>query len=182
MSETTTPTPAPETAPATPDARDVHDTPPAAPGRCSRLLKALAGKPLYIRIITWYLAACVLLWVLGWVFGGDPGYTAIAVLARPVSLLLMMAAVVFTIFAGFLSIVDRLRWKVVFAYLGACVGAWVWALIFGNPAPGTFALRAVAGPLAALLLAAAAFTVLGHVLRALGVGKDGSYHAPQGQQ
>ena len=35
--------------------------------------------------------------------------------------------------------------------------------------------------LAALLLAAAAFTVLGHVLRALGVDKDGVYHAPQEQ-
>ena len=32
-----------------------------------------------------------------------------------------------------------------------------------------------------LLLAAAAFTVLGHVLRALGVDKEGVYHAPQEQ-
>lgn len=165
-------------------AADVHDTPAtsaSAKCQCTRLLKELAGKPLHIRIIAWYMGACALFWVLGWLFRGDPGYTVIAVLARPASLLLVAAAVVFTVMAGFLSIAERLRWKVVLAYLGACLGAWIWALIFGNPAPGTFALRAVAGPLAALLLAAAAFTVLGHVLRALGVGKDGSYHAPQEQ-
>ena len=179
MTENTTTTPE---APLTPDARDVHDTPVTPKCKCAGMLKNLAGKPLYIRIITWYLAACALFWVLGWVFRGDPGYTVTTVLARPVSLLLMAAAVVFTVMAGFLSIVERLRWKVVFAYIGACLAAWIWALIFGNPAPGTFALKAVAGPLAALLLAAAAFTVLGHVLRALGIDTSASNAAAPQEQ
>ncbi|MBQ9579338.1 MAG: hypothetical protein IJR28_07385 [Ottowia sp.] len=170
MTENSTPTPALDA-----------DSGAPAKCKCADMLKNLAGKPLHIRIIAWYLAACVLLWVLGWVFRGDPGYTVTAVLARPVSLLLMAAAVVFIVMAGFLSIVERLRWKVVFAYIGACLAAWIWALIFGNPAPGTFALKAVAGPLAALLLAAAAFTVLGHVLRALGIDTSASSAAPQEQ-
>ena len=149
-------------------------TPDAPQCKCPLLCKTIAGKPLYIRIIAYYLGACLLLWVLGWLFGGSPGHTVTAVLARPVSLLLMAAAVVFTVMAGFLSIVERLRWKVVLAYIGACVAAWFWAIIFGDPHPGTFALKAVAGPLAALLLAAAAFTVLGHVLRALGIDTSAS--------
>ena len=163
----------------TPDAHDAPATPKCS--KCANMLKSLAGKPLYIRIITWYLAACALFWVLGWVFRGDPGYTVTVVLARPVSLLLVAAAVVLTVMAGFLSIVERLRWKVVFAYIGACLAAWIWAIIFGNPHPGTFAMKAVAGPLAALLLAAAAFTVLGHVLRALGIDKSAGSTALQEQ-
>ena len=149
--------------------------------KCANLCKNLADKPLHIRVIAYYLGACVLLWVLGWMFGGAPGAAVVSVLARPVSLLLMAAAVVFTVMAGFLSIAERLRWKVVLAYLGACIGAWIWAIIFGHPTPGTFALRAVAGPLAALLLAVAAFTVLGHVLRALGIDTSASSTAPQEQ-
>ena len=152
---------------------------PATPSAGCRLTRALAARPLYIRIIAYYLGASVLLWALGWLFGGSPGYTVIAVLARPVSLLLIAATVVFIVMAGFLSIAERLRLKVVLAYIGACIGAWIWALILGDPAPGTFALRAVAGPLAALLLAAAAFTVLNHVLRALGIEKEESYKAQQ---
>lgn len=172
MTENATPTPA------TPDVCDMSAAPNS---QCSCLLKSLAAKPLHIRIIVWYLAAGALFWILGWLFGSTPGAATIAVLARPVSLLLIAAAVVFTVMAGFLSIAERLRLKVVLAYLGACLGAWFWALIFGHAAPGTFAIKAVAGPLAALLLAASAFSVLGNVLRALGVDKDGIYHAPQEQ-
>ena len=92
-------------------AADVHDTPAtsaSAKCQCTRLLKELAGKPLHIRIIAWYMGACALFWVLGWLFRGDPGYTVIAVLARPASLLLVMAAVVLTVMAGFLAIAERL--------------------------------------------------------------------------